>query len=201
MDLTVFLEENKYIDFSSPAIKEKIKEISNGKLTYEEKARTAYEFVRDEIPHSFDINTDVITAKASDVLIQKTGTCFAKSNLLAALLRGMNIPAGFCYQHITLADDDSYGYIVHCYNAISIYGRWIRVDARGNTNGKNAQFSLGKPMLAFPNRIGYDEFFFSGIYARPHNGTMIMLENARSLQEVRDRLTDDIDDVPDITDY
>ncbi|HEY5556236.1 transglutaminase domain-containing protein [Acetobacterium sp.] len=83
-----------------------------------EKAKVAYHFVRDEIPHSFDCNARVITASASDVLIHQTGICHAKANLLAALLRFQNIPTGFCFQHITLSDDDSLGYCVHAYNAV-----------------------------------------------------------------------------------
>lgn len=39
-----------------------------------------------------------------------------------------------CFQHITLAADDSKGYCVHCFNAIYIDNKWIKVDARGNTN-------------------------------------------------------------------
>jgi len=36
-----------------------------------------------------------VTCKASDVLIYGTGYCYAKSHLLAALLRANAIPAGF----------------------------------------------------------------------------------------------------------
>lgn len=39
---------------------------------------------------------------------------------LLVLLRLQNISTGFYFQHITLAEDDSLGYCVHCYNAIYI---------------------------------------------------------------------------------
>jgi len=199
MNWADFLAESKYVDFSSPNIRGKANELFREGSTDTEKARTAYEFVRDEIPHSFDIRSNTITAKASDVLLQKTGVCHAKSNLLAALLRAENIPVGFCFQHITLAADDSRGYCIHCYNAIFTDGRWIKVDSRGNTNGKNAQFSLEEPILAFPNREGYDEYFLDGIYAHPHKETMMVLENARSLQDVIENLPDRVFEAPDIT--
>ena len=66
----------------------------NSKITDTEKAKIAYEYVRDEIPHSFAIDSKIITAKASDVLRYKTGICHAKANLLAALLRSQSIPVG-----------------------------------------------------------------------------------------------------------
>lgn len=198
MDLTIFLAENKYIDFSSLLVKEKAKELFCHTETNAEKAKIAYEYVRDDIPHSFDIGAKIITAKASDVLTHRTGICHAKANLLAALLRLESIPVGFCFQHLTLVNDDSLGYCVHCYNALFIDNHWIKVDARGNTNGKNAQFSLGKPILAFPNRKEYNEYFWDGIYAHPHLDTMIMLEKATSLQDVLDNIPDYVDESPDI---
>ncbi|MDF2565141.1 MAG: transglutaminase domain protein [Massilibacillus sp.] len=113
-----FLEENNYIDFHSMIIQEN--DIFDMRMSDEEKARAAFEFVRDKIPHSFDCKATVITAKASEVLKYKTGICHAKSNLLAALLRSQGIPTGFRYQHLTLLNDDSAGYCLHCYNAIYI---------------------------------------------------------------------------------
>lgn len=197
MDL--FLQEHKYIDFSAPIIQAKLKELFNGITDDLKKAQTAYEFVRDEILHTFDIHSNTITAKASDVLKHKTGICHAKANLLAALLRVQGIPTGFCFQRITLANDDSMGYCIHCYNAIYIDGYWVKVDARGNKSGVNAQFSLEKPILAYPCRPEYDEYFWQGIYAAPHKATMQMLENAKNIQDVLDNIPDMITELPNIT--
>jgi len=198
LDLAAFLSENKYVDFSAPIIRNRTGELFRRINIDVEKAKTAYEYVRDEIPHSFDIGAKTITAKASDVLMYRTGICHAKANLLAALLRAEGIPTGFCFQHLTLADDDSLGYCVHCYNAIYLDSRWVNVDARGNTNGINALFTLGEPMLAFPNRGEYDEYFWEGIYAHPHPATMKVLETATSLQDVLDCLPDVVIEIPDI---
>ena len=200
MNLSDFLSEDTYVDYSSPIIAKNAEQLFRFICTDIKKAKTAYEFVRDEIPHSFDIKAEVITAKASDVLKFKTGICDAKANLLAALLRLQGIPTGFCFAHITLADDDSPGYCVHCYNAVYLDDRWIKVDARGNINGINAQFSLDTPILAFPNRPDYDEYFWPVIYANPHPDTMQLLENASSIQYVIDNLPDFIKEKPDIMD-
>ena len=137
-----FLRKTAFVDYSTENIRMKADELFNGISDDTEKARIAYEFVRDKIPHSFDIDATVITAKASDVLIHETGICHAKANLLAALLRSQRIPVGFCFQHLTLMDDDSAGYCVHCYNAVFLDGHWVKIDARGNKPGVDAQFSL-----------------------------------------------------------
>jgi transglutaminase-like putative cysteine protease len=198
MNLTEFLKENEYINYSFENIVSKAQELFKGIKNDIEKAKIAFEYVRDEIPHSFDIKSKIITARASDVLEYKTGICHAKSNLLAGLLRFQNIPTGFCFQHITLADDDSIGYCVHCFNAIYVHDKWIKVDARGNTNGRNAQLSLDKPILAFTNRNQYDEYFWNGIYASPHMDTMKMLDNAKNLQDILNNIPDYVNEVPDI---
>jgi len=179
-----FLTADKYVDFTAENIRVKAAELFADITDDTQKARIAYEFVRDEIPHSFDINSKIITAKASDVLKHKTGICHAKANLLAALLRSQGIPTGFCFQHCTILDDDSAGYCVHCYNAVLLDGRWIKLDARGNKPGVNAGFSLEEPILAFSCRPQYDEYFWPGIYATPHAETMAMLEQADSLEYI-----------------
>jgi len=193
-----FLEETKYINYSDENIVNASRDLFYGITDEVEKARIAYVFVRDSIPHSFDINAQVITVKASDVLKYKTGICHAKANLLCALMRSVTIPTGFCFQHITLNEDDSNGYCVHCYNAIFLNNKWIKVDATGNTNGKNAQFSLDVPKLAYDNRSEYNEYYWKGIYSAPHKECMIMLENAKSLSDILENIPDYVYTTPDV---
>lgn len=59
----IFTKETEYVDYNNDIIQIKIKELFSDKMDDVEKARVAYEFVRDEIPHSFDCNATVITAK------------------------------------------------------------------------------------------------------------------------------------------
>ncbi|MCL2446416.1 MAG: transglutaminase family protein [Oscillospiraceae bacterium] len=184
MNTKIFLASDEYIDFTADIIQAKATQLFRDITDDTQKARIAFAFVRDEIPHSFDINAKVITAKASDVLLHNTGICHAKANLLAALLRSQHIPTGFCFQHITLMNDNSQGYCVHAYNAVWLHERWIKLDARGNKSGVNAQFSLDEPVLAFPCRAEYNEYFWPGIYANPHAETMLMLQQADSLDYI-----------------
>jgi len=58
--------------------------------------RNCFEFVRDEIRHSSDFKLNPVTCKASDALRHKTDYCYAKSHLLAALVRANGIPTGLC---------------------------------------------------------------------------------------------------------
>jgi transglutaminase-like putative cysteine protease len=198
MDMEIFLQATPYVDHDAPIIREKATELFANAATDIEKARIAFEFVRDEIPHSFDIGASVITAKASDVLRHGTGICHAKANLLAALLRTEGVPTGFCFQYLTLDDDDSKGWCVHAYNAVFAGSRWIKLDARGNKAGVNAQFSLDEPALAFIPREQYGEYSWDGIYANPHRPSMDALEAAETLQDVIDGLPELVTDAPDI---
>ena len=158
-DLSEYLKETNCIDFSNILIVQKVdvlKSASSDKLDYIERA---YKFVRDEIPHSWDAKLTVVSKNASDVLKNKTGICWTKSCLLAALLRANKIPSGISYQYLTRADDASDGYIIHALNTVYIDSlkKWIRLDARGNKPGVNAQFSLEKEILAFPARPEFGE--------------------------------------------
>ena len=190
MNLDAFLENTHYVDFQTQIIQDKAKELFTDDMTDIEKAEKAFLFVRDEIPHSFDIQATAVTAKASDVLKEKTGICHAKSNLLAALLRSQRIPAGFKFEHLTLADDDSLGYCTHCYNAVYLQDKWVELDARGNKPGVDAQFSLSEAKLAFMPRKEYDEYFIEGIFAEPDIEVMTRLDRSKTLEDVVGGLQD-----------
>ncbi|WP_367006259.1 hypothetical protein ABZ559_10140 [Streptococcus sp. ZY19097] len=101
-------------------------------------------------------------------------------NLLAALLRLEGIPAGICYQRLTLGDTPDSGYCIHALNAVYLKAldKWIRLDARGNKETVHAEFSLDQEMLAFQIRPEYDEIDYSEVYAEPIKETMQVLENS-----------------------
>jgi len=131
--------------------------------------RDDFEFVRDQVAHSWDIGSRRVTGRASEVLRYGKGICYAKSHLLAALLRGRGIPAGLCYQKLILGDTPESGCCVHALNTVWIasHQKWIRLDARGNKPGVDAQFSLGEERLAFSVRPEYGEVAYGVNYAEP----------------------------------
>jgi len=65
-----------------------------------------------------NINEDIITCAASEVLKAGHGICFAKSHLLAALLRCKSIPTGFCYQKLILDDEVAPVLVYHGLNGV-----------------------------------------------------------------------------------
>lgn len=174
-----YLIEDDNVDLNHFLIKEKVKELFQNCDDEISKIKKAFEFVRDEISHSWDIQSARITKKASEVLIYKEGICYAKSNLFAALLRSVDIPTGFCYQKLTLGDTPDTGYVIHALNAVylSEFDKWIRLDTRGNKEGVDAQFSINEEKLAFPIREHYEEKDYPIIYKNPHKITMDTLSN------------------------
>jgi len=169
-----YLAESEEVDFHHPTIREKAAELNAASSHETDFMRKAYEFVRDEILHSWDIQSARITCQASEVLHFREGICYAKSNLLCALLRSEGIPAGFCYQRLTLGDTPDTGYCIHALNAVFLNPsrQWIRLDARGNKPGIQAEFSLTGERLAFPIRKAYNETDYPVIYSQPHPKTI-----------------------------
>ncbi len=182
-----YLKETDCIDFSNPVIQEKVmklKQAADSELDYIKKA---YEFVRDEIPHSWDIKAQIVSRKASEVLINRTGICWTKSCLLAALLRANDIPAGISYQYLTRAADASDGYIIHALNTVYIDSlkKWIRLDARGNKPGVNAQFSLEEEILAFPARPEFGEKDYRDNHSDLDSRLKEILKTSGSVLDIR----------------
>jgi len=184
--LNDFLKELNVVDYSHPIISKKINELFSNEQTDIEKVKIAFEYVRDSISHSWDIQSKRITCKASEVLINREGICYAKSNLLAALLRAVQIPTGFCYQRLTLFDTPEKGYCLHTLNGVFIksLNRWIRIDARGNKPGVKAEFSINEEILAFPIREDLGEIDYQTIYSAPNEKTINTLETNTDLLEV-----------------
>ena len=164
-----YLEFDDVIDYKNEAIREVADVLfqkANDELSF---IKNAYEFVRDNISHSADINADALTGVASEVLKNGHGICFAKSHLLAALLRCKSIPTGFCYQKLVLDDETAPVLIYHGLNGVYVkeLSKWIRLDARGNKEGVNAQFSTETEQLAFPVRPEKGEEDCFVVYPRP----------------------------------
>jgi len=173
-----YLLELDVVDYSHSLISKKVNELFAFSPNEMEIVKIAFEYVRDSIAHSGDILSSRVTCQASEVLQFKEGICYAKSNLLAALLRSKGIPTGFCYQRLTKGDTPSTGYCIHALNAVYLnsLARWIRLDARGNKEGIDAQFAVYEEKLAFPIRKKYDEKDYPVIYMQPNANTLTTLK-------------------------
>lgn len=190
-----YLKHDNVIDYDKEAVTELADTLfkkANNEIDF---IKTAYEFVRDNISHSADINEDVITCAASEVLKAGHGICFAKSHLLAALLRCKSVPSGFCYQKLILDDETAPVLIYHGLNGVYIkeYKKWIRLDARGNKVGVNAQFSIETEQLAFPIRPEKGEADSFIVYPDPDIKVLEKLRKNKTRTELWDNLPTELE--------
>lgn len=184
-----YLESSEYIDWNHPAIRDKAAELAVCGSSEEKVARLCFEFVRDSIKHSWDYRQNPVTCKASDVLLHGTGYCYAKSHLLAALLRANAIPAGLCYQRLSVGTGGP-PYCLHGLNAVFLkqYG-WYRIDARGNKPGVYAQFCPPVEKLAFTTNDAL-EMDFPEIWSEPVPQVVRVLTHYQTVEEVFENLPD-----------
>jgi hypothetical protein len=183
-----YLESTEYIDWKNPALLAQADTLSDCVSTPEAITQKCFEFVRDEIKHSWDYKLNPVTSKASDVLKFGTGFCYAKSHLLAALLRANRIPAGLCYQRLTITDIPPF--ILHGLNAVYLepYG-WYRIDARGNKQGVSADFCPPIEKLPFPI-VTEGEADLPEIWTEPLPVVAQALRQHKTIQSLVDNLPD-----------
>ncbi|MEM7362768.1 MAG: transglutaminase family protein [Pseudomonadota bacterium] len=157
-----YLASSTYIDWTYPDVQSLAARLGQSVEGTEAIAQTCFEFVRDEIRHSTDASDQILTAKASEVLHSGTGFCYAKSHLLAALLRANGIPAAMCYQRLR----GETRFTLHGLNAVHLgKAGWYRIDPRGNKPGVDAQFCPPHEQLAF--ELGDGEEDIPGYWAEP----------------------------------
>jgi transglutaminase-like putative cysteine protease len=164
--LEAFLAVSPVIDWAHESIRVLAIELSRDCSTTHEIVRQSFEWVRDQIQHSGDFRRGPVTCAASEVLESRTGFCYAKSHLLAALLRANSIPAGLCYQRLSV-NGDGVPFCLHGFNAVYLAEiGWYRIDPRGNRAGIDAQFCPPQERLAF-TATKPGETDLPGVYAEP----------------------------------
>ena len=184
-----YLASSDTVNWQHPDVLAKAKELSVGTVSREDVARSCFEYVRDQIKHSLDYELNPVTCKASEVLNHGTGYCYAKSHLLAALLRANRIPAGFCYQRLAIEDRRT-TFCLHGLNAVYLTGiGWYRIDARGNKPGVEAAFTPPTEKLAFPITVE-GEADLPEIWSEPLPEVVRVLTSSADFQEVAKNLPD-----------
>ncbi|WP_328314246.1 transglutaminase family protein [Streptomyces sp. NBC_00442] len=176
--LSAYLAADEVVDHEHPLVRATATRLASRTHDAYSYAKAAFEYVRDEIPHSSDSGEPRVTWRASDVLALRTGICCAKAHALAALLRAEGIPAAFCYQRLTEEGADP---ALHGLIALKLPGAhaWARQDPRGNVPpGVDAQFSLGTERLAWPVRTEFDEVDYPVLFDKPHPGVVAALRAA-----------------------
>lgn len=141
-----YLAMTDIIDGQHPEVAALSAVLAKGAAGPVEVAQRCFTWVRDEVRHTLDIQAGPLTCTASEVLRHRAGFCYAKSHLLAALLRANGLPAGLCYQR--LAHES--GFCLHGFNAVHLPGLgWYRIDARGNKPGIDTTFEPPSVRLAY----------------------------------------------------
>jgi len=89
--LEPFRRATAVVDWDQPEVLAVACQLARGKALPVDVARSCFEWVRDEVSHTVDYRLEQVTCSASEVLRERTGFCYAKSHLLAALLRANGI--------------------------------------------------------------------------------------------------------------
>ncbi|MEU5878388.1 transglutaminase family protein [Spirillospora sp. NPDC047279] len=151
-----YLAADLAIDLEHPLVQATASALRTGDdIAY---AKAAFEHVRDEVEHNLDVRDPRVTWRASDVLEQRVGLCYAQAHALVALLRAGGIQAGLCYQPFD---------VLHGLAAALIDDRWVRLDPRG----KDVEFSAAEDRLAFPGTPVHPV-----VYAAPHSVVLRALQ-------------------------
>lgn len=183
-----FLEHSTFIDWHEASVSAHAATLAcRAGQDAEAVARACFEFVRDEIKHSVDYELNPVTCRASDVLTYRTGFCFAKSHLLAALLRANGIPCALIYQRLRLKRGT---YCLHGLNSVYLEPHgWYRIDARGDREGLTSGFAPPTERLPFePSDPG--ERIFATRFERPLEAVVSVLTKGRDWSEVSANLPD-----------
>jgi len=195
--MDTFLTSTPIIDWQAPPVRALALRLRDGDEDSVAIVRRCFEWVRDHILHTSDHHLDPVTCSASEVLAHRTGFCYAKSHLLAALLRANGIPAGFVYQRLSVGDG---AFCLHGLNAVWLaqFG-WCRLDARGNRSDLSASFEPPTEHLPFvPTETG--ERTFAGVWAEPLACVVAALQTHRDRVGLLAHLPDlEEDQIPDRT--
>ncbi len=184
-----FLRASLIVDWATPAVRTQALALRADADDQVDVARRCFEWVRDEIRHSVDAGDETLTLRASDVLREGTGFCFAKCHLLVALLRANGIRAGFAYQRVA-QQNESRAFCLHGLAVADLPGYgWYRMDPRGNKPTVRSEFAPPIERLAF--RVAQTgELLFPGIYPEPVPSVVRALERRQRVSTVAACLPD-----------
>ena len=149
-DIGNYLACSETIDWQTPEIVALARHLAAPFDSDVRKAKQLYAWVRDEIPHSADARHETVTCRASDVLRHRTGICYAKAHLLAAMLRAIGIPSGMCYQ-VLRYNTSSDRLVVHGLNGIYL----LDTDTVGDPNSAAEHDCTGQALPADRSRNGF----------------------------------------------
>ncbi len=134
-DMEKYLRPSPTIDSDNKSIRQKATDLTRGKETVEDKAKSLFYWVRDEIKYNPLVPVEIFEDyKASKTLKRGEGFCVEKAAVLAAFARTVGIPA-----RLHLADIRNYLisdrllkvmgtnlFSYHGYTELHIGGKWVK---------------------------------------------------------------------------
>lgn len=187
--MDTYLDSTEIIDWKHSAVLAMAQTLAGKHETSAAIAEACYTWVRDEVRHSADYQLNPVTCRASEVLEHRTGYCYAKSHLLAALLRANGILSGFCYQRLSINDNGA-PYCLHGLNAVYLPDiGWYRLDARGNRADVNAQFTPPTEQLAYTPKLA-EEADFPAVLSAPLRVVVEALQRHETWDQMQCHLPD-----------
>lgn len=185
-----FLASDDVMDWKNPAVLERAGALRSEAKNGEVFIRSAFEWVRDTIPHSWDHKKNPVACSASEVLAHQTGFCFAKAHLLTALLRSQGFPTGLCYQRMSVGREGKIFYL-HGLCAVRLPKiGWYRMDPRGPKPGVDARFNPPQAALAYYPKTEVGERDYPGVYARALPSVVETLRSCKTWEDVARHLPD-----------
>lgn len=187
--MEAFLRATPTIDSNAESVQSLARELADGRSDDETVARDCFIWVRDNIRHTGDYGLETVTCSASETLHHGTGFCYAKSHLLAALLRANGIPAALCYQRLVL-DAGKQTFCLHGMVAVHLrrFG-WYRIDPRGNKQGVKTDFSPPVERLAFEPKA-HGEMDVPGLFEDAIDCVESALRNHKSASSLASHFPD-----------
>jgi transglutaminase-like putative cysteine protease len=180
-DPAAYLGADEVIQSADPGIARLAQELRVGAPADVAFTKDAYEWVRDQVTHSVDAQDPRVTVTATEVLAARTGLCYVKAHLLAALLRAEGIPTGLCYQRLA---DGAGSHVLHGLVAVYLEGRWHRLDPRGNNANVDAQFTLYRERVAYVADPAAGELDYPDVLVRPAPTVLAALRSSDDVLEL-----------------
>jgi transglutaminase-like putative cysteine protease len=135
-DLEPFLAPGYYTDSDHPAVKEYVKHKTEAIERLEDKIIALYLAVRDDFKYyPYHLILKPHALKASFLLNKDYGYCVEKSNLFAACMRAIGVPAKLCFANVRnhLATERVEAYlktdlmVFHGFVEIYLNNKWLKV--------------------------------------------------------------------------
>lgn len=190
-----YLVTDEAVDYKSEGLQKIIKNLKKESKDEIDYIKKAYKFVANEISYPMDSEATKSQQpffKASEALAAKTAFCFGKITLLAALLRGNNIPCGYSDQLLVLDEEEPENKIIHSLNVVYIKSqkRWVRIDPRSYDEKIETNFDDQEAFLAYEAEEKYQEIDNLGFYHQLPTEVFDLYQNSKDNQEFLDNLFD-----------